>query len=619
MGSYKSSTMVWFTAFLLLGILGVLLILDMHFEHDKRTVREQEKLATQANVIVANASHQLMAIDNVLKQLQQDLGVLRKDPAGFNRELSALASAMPGVRSIGVLDAEGTLLYASRPQNIGQNFSYRDYFQTIKADPNPGRLFISRPFTTTSGIWLITIGKMLTSPNGSFSGVVVAAFNPDYFKTLMQSVLYAPDMWASITHGDGHIFVMVPERATVLGNSLMVPASLFSRHIASHQPTTLLTGQSFSTGEQSMMVQTTLNPPDLRMDKPLVIAVSRDLEKIYAPWYEELKVKLGLYLMLIVIAISGIYDYQNRNKQYETMVKETKAALQLSEDNYRVIVENTSELIIKVDPEGFYTYVNPAFCTLYKASPEELIGRHYSQDVFEEDQPIVKEFFEKLLQPPYSVSFIHRENTSYGIRYLEWRGRAVHDEGGKIKELVGVARDVTERVESMGRLREQAQTDYLTGIANRRYFMEQGELELERAKRYIKPLSIFMIDIDYFKKINDTYGHKFGDLVLQKLSAKLSEILRGIDIIGRIGGEEFAVLLPETELHEAAEVAERLRDSVARTSVPREEGMPVNFTISIGVAALNGSDIKLEGLLSKADKAMYEAKQSGRNKVNVAS
>jgi diguanylate cyclase (GGDEF)-like protein len=217
------------------------------------------------------------------------------------------------------------------------------------------------------------------------------------------------------------------------------------------------------------------------------------------------------------------------------------------------------------------------------------------------------------------VSFIHRENTSYGIRYLEWRGRAVHDETGNIKELVGVARDVTERVESMGRLREQAQTDYLTGIANRRYFMEQGELELERAKRYIKPLSIFMIDIDYFKKINDTYGHKFGDLVLQKLSAKLSEILRGIDIIGRIGGEEFAVLLPETELHEAAEVAERLRDSVARTSVPREEGMPVNFTISIGVAALNGSDIKLEGLLSKADKAMYEAKQSGRNKVNVAS
>jgi diguanylate cyclase (GGDEF)-like protein len=173
-------------------------------------------------------------------------------------------------------------------------------------------------------------------------------------------------------------------------------------------------------------------------------------------------------------------------------------------------------------------------------------------------------------------------------------------------------------MESMGRLQQQAQTDYLTSLANRRHFMEQGQIELERAKRYNKPLSVFMIDIDYFKKINDTYGHKFGDFVLQTLAAKLRETLRLIDVIGRIGGEEFAVLLPETGLREAAEVAERLRDSVARTNVPREEGMPINFTVSIGVATMQDKESSLDGLLSQADAAMYAAKQSGRNKVNTA-
>ncbi|HWU82867.1 MAG TPA: diguanylate cyclase, partial [Methylophilaceae bacterium] len=609
----------WFTAFLLLGLLGVLFMMDMHYQYEKRSEREREKLATQVNIISANVSAQMSAAGNAMEQLIRGVDFSASARPAVERELMVLLSAMPAIHAMGIMDVDGTLRFSSRSQDIGQNFAQRTYFQAIKSDPRPDRLYVSEPYPTGSGLRVIAIGKAIFGPDKRFQGLVIAGLDADYFKKVMRTVLYAPDMWASITCDNGQIFARAPGNAEAINKSLAYPETMFSQHIASKEThISVLTGYSYTSKTQSMMALKTINPPSLVMDHPLVIAVSRNLEDIYAPWQDELRIKLGLYLMLVVIAICGIRNYQTRRIQYEKMVKETKAALQVSEDNYRVIVENTSELIIKVDPEGFYTYVNPAFCALYNATAEQLIGRHYSQDVFQEDLPLVKEFLEKLMQPPYEVNFVHRENTVYGVRFLEWRGRAIRDEAGKLKELVGVARDVTERMESMGRLQQQAQTDYLTSLANRRHFMEQGQIELERAKRYNKPLSIFMIDIDYFKKINDTYGHKFGDYVLQTLAGTLRETLRLIDLIGRIGGEEFAVLLPETGLREAAEVAERLRDRVARTNVPREEGMPINFTISIGVCALKDKDTTLDVLLSQADAAMYEAKQSGRNKVTTA-
>ena len=161
-------------------------------------------------------------------------------------------------------------------------------------------------------------------------------------------------------------------------------------------------------------------------------------------------------------------------------------------------------------------------------------------------------------------------------------------------------------------LEHRAYSDYLTGLANRRYFIEQAELELSRHNRYENKLSLIMLDIDYFKKINDTYGHNVGDLVLQKIAEVSRSILRDIDIIGRIGGEEFTILLPETSLEDSIKVAERLRVEISNASVILENS-EVTFTSSFGVVAANKSNI--DELLIKADKALYKAKESGRNRV----
>lgn len=178
-------------------------------------------------------------------------------------------------------------------------------------------------------------------------------------------------------------------------------------------------------------------------------------------------------------------------------------------------------------------------------------------------------------------------------------------------------RDITQLKNLENDLRKQAQTDYLTGVSNRGYFMAQTEQELSRAIRYGNPLSLFMLDIDFFKQINDSHGHKIGDAVLRELTELTRQTLREVDVIGRIGGEEFAILLPETGNEEALEAAERLKNVIANKKIPLEGGLPLKFTVSIGVASLVSRTDNVDVLLDMADQALYEAKNSGRNKVCV--
>lgn len=199
------------------------------------------------------------------------------------------------------------------------------------------------------------------------------------------------------------------------------------------------------------------------------------------------------------------------------------------------------------------------------------------------------------------------------------RGAVVsRDDSGKALRMIGTLSDVTERKYLELELTKQAHLDHLTGLSNRRHFMAQGEVELSRAIRYDTPLSILMLDIDLFKNVNDTYGHQVGDTALQVLSKICQNILRQVDVAGRLGGEEFAVILPETASKEALEIAERLREAIANTEVTMPVGLPIHFTVSIGVTTLHDKNVNLDMLLNQADKALYEAKETGRNKVCVS-
>jgi diguanylate cyclase (GGDEF)-like protein len=170
-----------------------------------------------------------------------------------------------------------------------------------------------------------------------------------------------------------------------------------------------------------------------------------------------------------------------------------------------------------------------------------------------------------------------------------------------------------ENARLFSQVRQLATIDGLTGIANRRHFWELAEHQVAIARRHQRPLAAVMLDIDHFKRVNDTYGHAAGDEVLQVVTARIGTCVRGSDLLGRYGGEEFALVLPEIE-GDARDLAERLRVAVASAPVDTVAG-PVAVTLSAGVTYLEPDDEDLDALLARADHALYQAKQDGRNRV----
>ncbi|WP_045778940.1 GGDEF domain-containing protein, partial [Methylocucumis oryzae] len=169
--------------------------------------------------------------------------------------------------------------------------------------------------------------------------------------------------------------------------------------------------------------------------------------------------------------------------------------------------------------------------------------------------------------------------------------------------------------EQTNNLQNIANTDFLTGLNNRRYFRERVEHELLRAQRRNTRFSLLMLDIDFFKRVNDNYGHQMGDIVLQKVAQHCQQAVRKVDIVGRFGGEEFVLFLPDSSFANALEIAERLRKGIETSVLAYVDSETIHVTISIGVVNTNQASSSVDKLLDTADKALYEAKRNGRNQI----
>jgi diguanylate cyclase (GGDEF)-like protein/PAS domain S-box-containing protein len=183
-----------------------------------------------------------------------------------------------------------------------------------------------------------------------------------------------------------------------------------------------------------------------------------------------------------------------------------------------------------------------------------------------------------------------------------------------------IIRDISDKREASEQQRKSRFCDYLTGLSNRRAFFEAAELELARRRQSPRPTAMIMFDADCFKAINDRYGHPAGDAVLRHLAQALKAIFREVDVVARVGGEEFAVLLPSTDLATAAQAANRLRALVEATPA-LVDGEAISFTVSAGVAEMDDGETdagknSLDGLMKRADQALYAAKARGRNRVD---
>jgi diguanylate cyclase (GGDEF)-like protein len=190
---------------------------------------------------------------------------------------------------------------------------------------------------------------------------------------------------------------------------------------------------------------------------------------------------------------------------------------------------------------------------------------------------------------------------------------------GAITHFVVVKDEISERKKLEEELRHLATIDPLTGLLNRRSFLALAEREISRLGHYPGLLSVAMLDVDHFKAINDLYGHGAGDEVLRVLAEACTGSLRDCDIMGRLGGEEFACILPETSLEQAMLAGERLRTAVMLKKIPLQNDSEATITVSIGVATFHETDSGIDAVLHRADQALYRAKLDGRNCVrNIA-
>jgi diguanylate cyclase (GGDEF)-like protein len=220
-------------------------------------------------------------------------------------------------------------------------------------------------------------------------------------------------------------------------------------------------------------------------------------------------------------------------------------------------------------------------------------------------------------------------NTDGEEHQIEITATPLKDAKGRVFAMVETYRDIMEACsddelvklvkrlnEAQTHLKHMSITDDLTGLRNRRYIIERLEEEFQRSKRSGNLLSLIMLDIDHFKQINDAHGHLFGDVVLRVVSSRIKSILRKHDIVGRVGGEEFLVICPDSSLEDTAIVAERIRQAICEQSIG--DGIKeIVVALSSGVTAIQSQDFNSDKIFGRADAALYRAKEEGRNRVVV--
>ncbi len=299
----------------------------------------------------------------------------------------------------------------------------------------------------------------------------------------------------------------------------------------------------------------------------------------------------------------------------EDITERVKAeeALSKSEERYRTLLEEMDEAYYEVDLRGSFTFVNDALCRLLGYTREEAIGLNYRAYTPQEDWENVYRAYNSVYRTGTSLRWYPMTQlTKDGRRiYVENSVLPLRGEKGEIIGFRGISRDVTERKMLEQKLSEMATHDPLTGLPNRILFDDRLNMGLAQAQRNGSRLAVMMLDLDWFKRVNDTYGHGVGDQLLKLVAQRLASNLRKSDTVGRMGGDEFVLLLLQIgAIEDATKVAQKILDSFGEPFAIN--GYNLNITTSIGIAVYPENGDRADVLLTNADTAMYHAKEEGR-------
>lgn len=619
------------------ALLGIAIVMGWMWKIDRDNVEEHEKdrLTTTATIIERNAVEQLESINKALLGFIARFGQWQKSSDGLveaNNYFDSVTEAMLGVDILFYADKEGVMRAAASSwrQYLGRSLSDRTYFKAFKESGSSDLLFISEPLVAISGDYTMSVSRAIVGANGEFNGIVVAGLEAQQYRTLLNSTLYAKDMWVSIAHGSGIQFMMEPDREGQAGLQLNRPDSLFVKHMASGERQNVMKGISTSTGQERLAVIRTIILPDVKLAVPLVLAVSRDPTEIFRSSNDLRQNFLLIFLFMLLGGAGSLALNQSIRMDAARSAWRARKEIEERDDALRRFFSLNVDLFAILSDEGKYKRINEAWSVTLGYPADFFVGQAVGLILHPEDKSKTEDYFQKLVDGAPAAGLVTRIRHAEG-HYLEveWRalqsgdqiflsGRDVTAEQERKREIQRINKHLEEQ---RMQLQEMAFHDGLTDVYNRRYFDEVLVSEWRACLRDGKRLAALMIDVDHFKIYNDTYGHQQGDECLKSMAHELrSRFKRPRDLVARYGGEEFVALLSDTDEAGAFHTTTQVVQAIEAMRIPNEHSSVVPFvTVSIGVAVLvPTNDYAPEYLVELADSALYTAKSSGRNRAVMA-
>lgn len=624
---------------LAIPILGALLLLNgvvgMLAWQNRQARLEAAALQTEhaAQIVMQRSEAKLRQLDDLLSGISEVLAVRQGVPAKpdlyVHRLLERRNTLTDGVHWIFLVRPDGFLAESSRQFPVlPVNVADREYFSRQLEHWDQG-LYLGAPLRSRlQGESFIPVSRRVSNDGGLFLGVATAGLNPDALLELIrdQSQSLPAGFQAGIFLPEGIALVCLGMSCDTAG---LQASPLFTRFLPGEAKTGEVRGVP-------LLDQTAVVGSYGRSQVyPLVVAVQVPQALVHKEWLQQMRQQapaaLVLNLALVALALVAHRQFRRRrdalhaleraNQELERRVAERTDLLQASEARARAFMNTARDAVVVINDRQRILEFNPAAERMFGYQGSEVLGQDLSLLMPEEMAELhARQVDESPLQEGghqmgkgQEIQALRRDGSRFPVEVSVGSTLV-----GSEPVHVGILRDITERKEAEWQLQRLATVDGLTGVFNRRAFMEQGEQMLALARRYDWPLAVLMLDADYFKKVNDSYGHHVGDQLLRLLAERVGAALRSTDILGRLGGEEFGLVLPETGAQGAAELGQRLLRVVREASLPLEDGGVLRFTVSIGGATLEAGDGCLDDLFRRADACLYQAKDGGRDRLELA-
>ncbi|MBV9782372.1 MAG: diguanylate cyclase [Acidisphaera sp.] len=571
--------------------------------------------------------------------------------------LRGLAEDHPRLGNLTLARADGSIACSSRSTPGEDWVSNRSWFQQAMAQPGPALVISGLAKATNKPT--VVVAKRL----GPGEGAIAASLDLSWFSDLAKRIAGGSEAIVLVVDPrDGAVLAGYPDPDSWRGKRFGDPqlaAALHDSPVAGSIRSALIEGSNRVIGFAPL--------PAADANMTLVVGLDRGHALAEANYRLRLGLTLALSAAAVVLFLASLLSEFSQQRPIEILagtaarlgngdfaarapmpawqapefrilskalnamaahIEASQSELARSEALHRALAESSSDMITRMELDGTRTYVSPSAQQVAGWPAEELIGRNWPAGVVAEDRPIVEKALQRLRQGEEIVSCMFRTRRRDGhLVWLEKSLKLVRDPAtGAPESIVANARDVTSRkmaeealTSQATELKELATTDSLTGLANRRAFDQALDREWRRAIREERPLALLMLDIDYFKALNDRYGHQRGDVCLSAIATAIANRARRPgDLTARYGGEEFAVLLPDSEISGALIVGQDIRQSVRNLDL-EHTGSPLGIaTISVGVVSMAPQQgISPTVLIERADAALYAAKRNGRNRVEA--